>query len=197
MKKPRSLRGLDTHGGRARLRTRYEKVSPYECTQTGTRFNFRYMSVHAAPCTARADADNCGMFSIRFVADCPATDDFFALFETTGWNAKYQATPHDLISAIENSWYVLCAYVEDRLVGFGRILCDGSMHALILDLIVDPTCQGQGIGSEMLSRLVAVCRGAGIRDIQLFSAQGKASFYEQQGFAARPKDAPGMEFLSE
>lgn len=37
---------------------------------------------------------------------------------------------------------------------------------------------------------------AGIDDIQLFCAQGKSGFYLRNGFAARPADAPGMQFLT-
>jgi hypothetical protein len=36
------------------------------------------------------------------------------------------------------------------------------------------------------------CERAGIRDVLLFSAKGKAGFYEQFGFVARPDEAPGM-----
>ena len=63
---------------------------------------------------------------------------------------------------------------------------------MIYDLIILPSHQGQGIGSEILSRLVSKCRAAGIRDVQLFSAPGKSTFYAKRGFKARPSDAPGM-----
>jgi predicted N-acetyltransferase YhbS len=59
--------------------------------------------------------------------------------------------------------------------------------------MVLPEYQGQGIGFGLLRELVARCRGAGIRDIQLFCARGQAGFYERQGFQARPEDAPGMQ----
>ena len=134
------------------------------------------------------------MSKITFASHLPEPAAFFKLFETTGWNEKYQASAEELANAIAASWAVLSAYVEDELVGFGRVLCDGSMHALILDLIVDPRHQRQGIGSELLSRLVARCQQAGVRDIQLFSARGKAPFYERHGFQSRPSDSPGMEF---
>jgi len=137
------------------------------------------------------------MSTITFSSKLPERAAFFKLFETTGWNTKYHASAEELANAIAESWAVLSAYVEDELVGFGRVLCDGSMHALILDLIVDPEQQGQGIGSELLSRLVSRCQQAGVRDIQLFSARGKAPFYERHGFRSRPSDSPGMELPAE
>ena len=129
---------------------------------------------------------------IEYRSEVPAPADYAALFETTGWNAKYHASPADLIRAASNSWLVLTAYDRDRLVGFGRVLTDQVLHAMIYELIVHPEYQGQGIGGFILDRLVERCRQAGIHDIQLFCARGKRSFYEKRGFVARPHDAPGM-----
>jgi GNAT superfamily N-acetyltransferase len=80
------------------------------------------------------------------------------------------------------------------LRGSGRVIADGVLHALIVDMIVLPSHQNRGIGRAILSRLVERCRAAGIRDIQLFCARGKSGFYERCGFIARPADAPGMEY---
>jgi len=42
-------------------------------------------------------------------------------------------------------------------VGFGRIVTDGILHAMVYDLITDPEYQGSGVGSEVLRMLVAKC----------------------------------------
>lgn len=136
------------------------------------------------------------MTDIQYCEQTPDRDAYFALFETTGWNAKYQATTDDLAAAIGNSWYHLSAYDGDVLVGFGRIVCDGVLHAVIFDLIVHPSHQRRGIGSEILTRLLTVCSESGIPDIQLFAARGKATFYEKHGFRPRPNNTPGMELSS-
>ena len=126
----------------------------------------------------------------------PPAIDYGRLFETTGWNKSYQASPQELHEAISDSWYVMSAYENDRLVGFGRIISDGVLYALICDLIVNPTCQGQGIGSTLLAKLVEHCRARGIRVIWLFAAKGKSSFYKKFGFQKRSLDAPGMQMTS-
>ncbi|MCK5246086.1 GNAT family N-acetyltransferase, partial [Candidatus Bipolaricaulota bacterium] len=66
---------------------------------------------------------------------------------------QVRATASDLATPIENSWYTLSAYDDNQLIGFGRLLCDGVMHAMIFDLIVHPDHQHRGIGSEILRRL--------------------------------------------
>ena len=81
-------------------------------------------------------------------------------------------------------------------MGYGRILSDGVMHAMIYDRIVAPDYRGRGIGASILDRLVQECRDAGIYDVRLFCARGKREFYEKRGFVSRADDAPppGGEF---
>ena len=131
--------------------------------------------------------------AIAYHEQPPPAVDYGRLFETTGWNTSYQASPQELHRAISDSWYVLSAYENDRLVGFGRIISDGVLYALICDLIVNPACQGQGIGSTLLAKLIEHCRARGIRVIWLFAAKGKSSFYKKFGFSNRPTGAPGMQ----
>ncbi len=125
----------------------------------------------------------------------PSKKQYYALFETTGWNREYQATPEELAHAIANSQFVVAAYDGGKLVGFGRVLTDGILHAMIYEMIVHPGYQHQGIGVQILQRLVQWCNKNHIRDIQLFCARGKRAFYEKNGFVARPEDAPGMQYL--
>ncbi|HTX17764.1 MAG TPA: GNAT family N-acetyltransferase [Bacteroidota bacterium] len=133
---------------------------------------------------------------IEYRNSLPSKEDFFRLFTTTGWNREYQLSPERLQKAISASWCTISAYADERLVGFGRVVSDGAFHAIIYDLIADPEFQRRGIGSHMLGMLVSRCRESGIKDIQLFCARGKRSFYERNGFVARSDDAPGMEYES-
>ena len=106
---------------------------------------------------------------------------------------RRQASPEELEKALSGSWFAISAYCEDRLVGFGRVISDGVLYALVADLIVIPGYQGKGIGGAILNRLLDHCRAAGIRIVWLFSASGKMPFYEGHGFVPRPEDAQGMQ----
>ena len=123
----------------------------------------------------------------------PDKDEYFSLFNTTGWNKEYKASPDDLERANQNSWLVVSAYDGSKLVGFGRVVTDFVLHAMIFDMIILPDYQGQGIGTMILGRLVDRCLEQGIRDIQLFCAEGMRVFYEKNGFEARAVNAPGMQ----
>ena len=132
--------------------------------------------------------------ALRYESELPTAEQYWALFQTTGWNADDHVTPQELVKALAHSWYWLAVYDGEHLVGFGRIVTDQVLHAMIYDLIVDPGYQRQGLGSQILDRLVGKCLDANIRDIQLFCARGKQAFYEKHGFVIRPTDAPGMQY---
>ncbi len=130
---------------------------------------------------------------IKYQQTLPGSQEFFNLFETTGWNHAEPIEQDQIYTAISRSWYTVSAYYEDRLVGFGRVISDGVYHALIVEMIVHPDFQHQGIGSKILTILIQECQKAGIRQIQLFCARGKSGFYQEHGFKERPADSPGME----
>lgn len=124
----------------------------------------------------------------------PDKNEYFSLFITTGWNTEYQVGPDELERTNRNSWLTISAYDEGKLVGFGRVVTDFVLHAMIFDMIILPDYQGQGIGTMILETLVKKCKEQGIKDVQLFCAKGKRPFYEKNGFKARPEDAPGMQY---
>jgi GNAT superfamily N-acetyltransferase len=132
--------------------------------------------------------------SIEYRSELPSIEQFWSLFLTTGWNQRYQLEAEQYAQALAASWFCVCAYQGERLVGVGRIVSDGVVHAMIYDMIVEPEYQGQGIGAQILTLLVQRCQEAGIRDIQLFCAKGMRAFYEKHGFKPRPDEAPGMQW---
>ena len=129
--------------------------------------------------------------------DLPLQKDLFELFISTGWNDEYKLTLKKYFNAVKNSWYFLCAYDADILIAFGRIISDGILHSLIVDLMVLPEYQGKGVGKNILKRLTEKCISEGITDIKLFCAKGKSEFYLKNGFKVREIDAPGMEIKCE
>jgi len=137
------------------------------------------------------------MAEIIYTENVPDAGQYLQLFETTGWNSAYRADAAELYRALQHSYYLVAALDEETLVGVGRVVSDGVLYAMIYDMIVAPSYQGRGIGTEILDRLIGKCRSAGIREIQLFSARGKAPFYRKRGFVERPPDGPGMRWVGE
>lgn len=134
------------------------------------------------------------MNNIHYTTKLPDIDDFFELYESTGWNDKAQRPKELLLGALENSWYFVSVYDGDRLTGCGRIISDGYLHAFITEMIVSSEYRMKGIGKDILKQLVKRALECGIKDIQLFCAKGMEGFYLKNGFEKRPDNAPGMQY---
>ena len=132
--------------------------------------------------------------NIRYTSELPDIDDFFALYESTGWNDKSNLPKDLFFNALKNSWYFVSAYAGNRFVGCGRIISDGYLHAFITEMIISSEYRMKGVGKEILKQLVGKALECGIKDIQLFCAKGKEEFYLKNGFEKRPDDAPGMQY---
>ena len=122
---------------------------------------------------------------LQFKTELPDCKLYFMLFESTGWNEEYILSKEELYSILEKSYLNVSVYDAGKLIGFGRVVSDGILHAMIYEMIIYPEYQEKGIGKEILNLLVNECKRNNIRDIQLFCAKGKRKFYEKDGFAAR------------
>lgn len=113
-----------------------------------------------------------------------------AIFGEVGWGRR----PHEEIrAAFERSTFSKFAFEGDEIVGFGRTVDDGRYYGLIVDLVVAPDFQGQGIGSRLLAELRDCL--ASYEFCTLTAAPGKDGFYVGQGWKRQssaliwPKDA--------
>jgi len=124
----------------------------------------------------------------------PTAEEFKSLFDETGWG-EWPLSRFE--TALAGSWAVCSARDEaGNLVGMGRIVSDGAMHAFIADMIVSERARGGGIGALILERLVTEARSHGFM-VKLFAADGRAGFYERNGFVRRAQNSPGMELADE
>ncbi|MDQ1137690.1 GNAT superfamily N-acetyltransferase [Microbacterium sp. SORGH_AS 1204] len=132
---------------------------------------------------------------MRYSFDAPTAAEFAALYAQTGWG---EWPPGTFERALAGSWIVCCARDDaGALVGMGRLISDGALHAFVTEMIVAETARGAGVGAEILRQLVAEAHRRGVRDVQLFAARGRAAFYERNGFVRRPLDGPGMDLADE
>jgi len=81
--------------------------------------------------------------------------------------------------AFEKSYFVVFAFEDERLIGFGRALSDGAYQAAIYDVAVLPEFQGNGIGKLIVNSIVENCPGC---TFILYASPGKEKFYEKFKF---------------
>ena len=75
----------------------------------------------------------------------------------------------------------------------GRIVGDGGIFSLIVDIIVIPEYQGQGIGKTIILNIMDwIKENCAVEStVWLFAAEGREGFYEKVGFEKRPMDGYG------
>jgi predicted GNAT family N-acyltransferase len=72
--------------------------------------------------------------------------------------------------------------MPDRGVGFARVLTDSPFPALIFDVIIDETERGQGLGQEIISRIIRHPDLQKVQSFELYCPERLIPFYEKQGF---------------
>jgi ribosomal protein S18 acetylase RimI-like enzyme len=108
------------------------------------------------------------------------------LFHQAPW-AKDRALD-DAKDMLRHTDVALCAWDDDQLVGFGRVLTDFVYRATIWDVIVDKAYQKQGIGTEIVQRILNHPR---LKKVELFwLCTRMPGFYEKLGFSS--KEQTGM-----
>jgi aralkylamine N-acetyltransferase len=95
-----------------------------------------------------------------------------------GWNplhGKYQ-------TALENSFAHYSILEQQEMIAFARVISDGAIYALIVDVMVHPTFQARGLGSRMLEFVLEDLKLVGIRNVNVIFDAKLEKFYESLGF---------------
>jgi GNAT superfamily N-acetyltransferase len=109
-----------------------------------------------------------------------------ALF-AAAWAQHHQ---RDFGPVLAHSLAYVCAYIEDRLIGFVNLAWDGGIHAFILDPTVHPQMQRRGIGRQLVAEAVAIARRRGIQWVHVdFERQCGFQPTEAGLFACTPNDS--------
>lgn len=108
-----------------------------------------------------------------------------------GWPVRPSADR--LVEVMDSSCRRVWALDGERVVGYINAISDGVLTAFIPWLEVHPDYQGQGIGSELVKRIVAQLDG--MYSIDLGCDEDLIGYYERLGFisfAAMGRRNPGV-----
>jgi GNAT superfamily N-acetyltransferase len=112
-------------------------------------------------------------------ADGITSDQLFGYFQ--GW--PNPPSPEAHLRIMQGSDYVVAALdrgTNDRVIGFVTAISDGVSCAYIPHLGVVPEWQGQGVGRELMQRMLA--RLSHLYMIDLMADEDVHPFYEKLGF---------------
>lgn len=85
-----------------------------------------------------------------------------------------------LKTAYSNSMFKSLAFDGGKIVAAGRAVADGVDCSYLCDVVAHPSCQGSGLGTELIQSLIALSRGH--RKIILYAVPGREPFYARFGF---------------
>jgi len=102
------------------------------------------------------------------------------LFQQTDW--AEDRSIEGIQTMLEGTAVVLGAYEDDRLIGFARTITDGIYRGLIDDLVVEESRRGEGVGTELMKKLIEKLKEVGIEELFLRCGPDVVSFYQRHGF---------------
>ena len=108
-------------------------------------------------------------------------DDVLHLYQAVGWT-NYTNQPKMLEQALSHSLATYLARDGEEIVGLVRLVGDGFSSVFVQDLIVLPSYQRQGIGSDLMKEALADYKDA--YQIQLATEQTEKTLgvYRSLGF---------------
>src|SRR5690349_1347704 len=112
------------------------------------------------------------------VSPAVANDALNALFAPAWPNHIW----NDFAPVLSRSLAYVCAYQQDRLIGFVNVAWDGGIHAFLLDTTVHPEFQRRGIGCELVLRAAQAAREREIVWLHVDYEPHLESFYRGCGF---------------
>ena len=108
-------------------------------------------------------------------------EDVLHLYQAVGWT-NYTHQPEMLEQSLAHSLAIYLAQDGEKIVGLVRLVGDGFSSVFVQDLIVLPSYQRQGIGSDLMKEALADYKDA--YQIQLATEQTEKNlgFYRSLGF---------------
>ncbi|MDF2700706.1 MAG: rimI: ribosomal-protein-alanine acetyltransferase [Haloplasmataceae bacterium] len=100
------------------------------------------------------------------------------LRKSVGWNGMELSYS----KAIKASYFHVCCFLNNELIGFIDVVSNGITDAYIQDLIVHPNYQKQGIGTNLMNMTINKLKEDNIYMISVLFDQSLLSYYQKFGF---------------
>jgi len=113
-------------------------------------------------------------------------DEFNFLYNSVGWGAYERNVSQ---RALDNTFYSLSVYDDDKVIGYGRLIGDTICFMYIHDVMVLPEYQSQKIGTMIMNKLLEKINDLKKENpdlrVYLGASKNKEAFYEKFGFIKR------------
>ena len=113
-------------------------------------------------------------------------EEFNLLYDDVGWGAYDDNITQ---KALDNTFYSVSAYDDNKIVGYGRIIGDTICFLYIQDIMVKPEYQGNKIGTMIMNKLLEKINEIKQENpdlrVYLGASKNREEFYEKLGFIKR------------
>ena len=100
------------------------------------------------------------------------------LREAVGWNRMQDCYQNPKMY----SYYHIAAYDQAHLIGYIDCVSNGVTDAYIQDLMVHPDYQGNGLGTQLMNRMISHLRDQNIYMVSVIYDSILVPFYQRFGF---------------
>jgi GNAT superfamily N-acetyltransferase len=119
------------------------------------------------------------MLDVRFESNPAIDEDQLNALFATAWPSHEIG---NFAAVLARSLAFVCAFQENRLVGFVNLAWDGGVHAFLMDPTVHPDFQSRGIGTRLVQTAISVARERGVEWLHVDYEERLARFYQRCGF---------------
>lgn len=108
----------------------------------------------------------------------PTKEELFFLYSANKWSSAQKLEALQL--AMQNSHSLVVAYHEDKLIGLGNAISDGSLVVYFPHLLVHPEYQKLGIGTKIMDVLLDKYKD--FHQKMIVADDNAIGFYKDKGF---------------
>lgn len=116
-------------------------------------------------------------------------DDFLRLRAITGLTPRTRAAAE---KALPNSLFGVHVVHDNKVVAMGRVVGDGALNFDIVDIAVDPSYQGQGLGTEIMQAIMDYLDQAAMPSAYITLMADVPALYKKFGFKLSRPRSEGM-----
>ena len=113
-------------------------------------------------------------------------EEFNLLYDAVGWGAYEKEITKQ---ALENTYYSVSVYDNDKIIGYGRLIGDTICFMYIHDVMVLPEYQSKKVGTMIMNKLLEEITKIKEKHpdllVYLGASKNKEGFYKKFGFITR------------
>ena len=119
-------------------------------------------------------------------------EEFSYLYDAVGWGSYDEEVSK---KALDNSFYTISIYDNDKIIGFGRLVGDTICFLYVHDIMVLPEYQSKKIGTMVMNKLLEKIKEVKKENpflrVYTGASKDKEGFYEKFGFVKRSEAGLG------